>query len=69
MPKKQQELNFSKALSRLEEIVTQLENTNIDLETGLKLLEEGVALHKYCKEKLTDANIKISKILKEKEDE
>lgn len=64
MAKKQASLNFSKALARLEEIVAKLENPNIDLEEGLDLLEEGVALHKLCTEKLTEANAKITKILK-----
>lgn len=64
MASKQSNLNFSKALTRLEEIVSKLENPNIDLEEGLELLEEGVNLHKLCTEKLTEANTKITKILK-----
>lgn len=64
MVSKQSNLNFSKALTRLEEIVSKLENPNIDLEEGLELLEEGVSLHKLCTEKLTEANTKITKILK-----
>lgn len=63
MAKKQTNLNFSKALARLEEIVSKLENPNIDLEEGLDLLEEGVTLHKLCTKKLTEANTKITKIL------
>lgn len=64
MAKKSDNLSFSNALKRLEEIVSMLEDSNIDLEEGLKLLEEGVKLHKICKNKLTQANIKISTILK-----
>lgn len=59
------DLSFTKALARLEEIVTKLEDPDLDLEQGLQLLEEGVKLHKYCKSKLTEANSKISTILKE----
>ena len=59
------DLSFSKALARLEEIVNKLEDPNLDLEEGLKLLEEGVKLHRSCKKKLTEANVKISSILKE----
>ncbi|HSX19445.1 MAG TPA: exodeoxyribonuclease VII small subunit [Candidatus Saccharimonadales bacterium] len=58
-------INFTQALKRLEEIVTKLEGPDLDLEEGLKLLEEGVKLHKLCKEKLTEANAKITTILKE----
>lgn len=65
MSKTQNELSFQKALARLEEIVEKLEDPNLDLEEGLKLLEEGVKLHKLCKTKLTEANAKITTILKE----
>ena len=59
------DLNFTQALKRLEEIVEKLEDPDLDLEEGLKLLEEGVQLHKLCKNKLTEANVKITTILKE----
>lgn len=59
---------FSQALKRLEEIVEKLEDTTLDLEEGLALLEEGVTLHKFCHEKLTQANTKINKILKDEPD-
>ena len=64
MIKKINKLNFSSALNRLEQIVAKLEDPNLDLEEGLKLLEEGVKLHNICKSKLTDANKKIATILK-----
>ena len=65
MTKDQTKLSFSTALKRLEEIVQKLEDPNLDLEEGLKLLEEGVNLHKLCKNKLTSANSKITTILKD----
>lgn len=65
MPKNPTSLSFTQALRRLEEIVTILEKPDLDLEEGLKLLEEGVKLHKLCKSKLTEANAKITTILKE----
>lgn len=65
MPKDTVSPSFSKALARLEEIVSRLEDPNLDLEDGLKLLEEGVKLHKYCKSRLSQANEKITTILKE----
>ena len=63
--KKPEDINFTKALARLEEIVIKLEEPDLDLEEGLKLLEEGVKLHKICKNKLQDASAKISTILKD----
>lgn len=65
MAKKNEDINFSKALTRLEEIVSQLEDPNLDLEKGLELLEEGVRLHKICRTKLKEANERITKILVE----
>ena len=65
MSKLQKTLTFTQALTRLEEIVERLEGPNLDLEDGLKLLEEGVALHKLCKNKLTAANVKITDVLKD----
>ena len=62
---KSDNLNFTQALARLEEIVEKLESPDLDLEESLKLLEEGVKLHKLCKTKLTDASAKITTILKE----
>jgi len=61
---KTSQLNFTQTLKRLEEIVAQLEKPDLDLDEGLKLLEEGTKLHKACTEKLTQAQIKIQEILK-----
>jgi len=63
MSKKSEDVNFSKSLKRLEEIVNLLENPDLDLEEGLKLLEEGVKLHKMCEQKLKNAQVKINEIL------
>lgn len=67
MKKHTRDLNFTQSLNRLEEIVETLENPQLDLEQGLKLLEEGVFLHKLCKRKLTEASLKIANILKDDE--
>jgi len=67
MAKAEDTINFSKAIARLDEIVSQLEDPNLDLEKGLSLLEEGVRLHKICKTTLKEANEKITKILKTEE--
>lgn len=60
-------ISFPKALSKLEEIVQKLETQDVDLEEGLKLLTEGLALHKMCAEKLKGAQSKIDKLLEEKQ--
>ena len=57
-------LNFTQALARLEEIVRKLEYPELDLEEGLKLLEEGVKLHRQCEQILKSTQTKINEILK-----
>jgi len=57
------DLNFTKALSRLEEIVQKLENQDLDLEETVSLLAEGLALHKKCQDQLKHAQNKIDKLL------
>lgn len=54
---------FSQKLKRLEEIVTTLEQPDLELEQGLKLLEEGVGLQKDCQALLAQSEIKISQLL------
>ena len=53
------EIQFEKALGRLEKIVEELETGNISLEEALKKYEEGVKLSRACQEKLAQAEKKI----------
>ena len=61
----EQVINYTKALKRLEEIVKSLESSDVDLDVAIKLLEEGVKLHKACTTKLNDFQGKIEEILKD----
>ncbi len=63
---KNTEVDFNEALKQLKEIVAKLENPELSLEDGLKLIEEGINLHKLCKEKLDKAQIRITKLFEEK---
>lgn len=60
-------VSFEAALLRLEEIVKALESGNAPLDMSLTMFEEGVALVKYCNEKLDSAEQRI-KILVMKQD-
>lgn len=66
MPK--QTKTFESALSRLEEIVSQLESGEISLEDSIKALEEGSGLVKFCLNKLDDAEKKVEKLNVSNED-
>lgn len=56
---KKDEIPFENAVKRLEEVVAELESTDIDLERALVLYEEGIKLSRICNTKLADAERKI----------
>ena len=61
------DINFEKAMDRLEKITQELSREGITLEESLALYEEGVALARICNKKLDDTERKI-KILQISED-
>ena len=54
------EMNFEQALSRLEEIVNELEEGHLSLENSLKLFEEGIAVTRICERHLADAEQRLT---------
>lgn len=62
---KKQTLTFEEALTRLEEVLSALERSDCALEEALKLYQEGMGLVNLCREKLQDAENKISILLKD----
>jgi len=60
------EKKFESALSRLEEIVQELEQGEVPLEQSLKLFEEGVKLSRICNKRLEEAERKVEILLKDK---
>ena len=62
-----EEFDFEKALVELEEIVSQLEKGNLALEKSLELFERGVVLARQCKARLDAAQLRVSKLVKDKE--
>jgi len=50
---------FEELLARLEEIVTDMENTELPLEKLLSSYEEGMRLVKACGDRLADAEQKV----------
>ena len=55
---------FETAMQRLEEIVRQLEQGNVPLETSLKLFQEGTGLVRSCDEMLSKAELEVVKLMK-----
>ena len=50
---------FEKALTRIEEIVNQLESGTVDLDASVKLFKEGRVLAKRCEELLKSAQAQV----------
>jgi exodeoxyribonuclease VII small subunit len=58
-------LTFEKALSRLQEIVSELEDPEKGLEPSLVLFEEGVALSRFCRSRIDEIEKRVEVVLKE----
>jgi exodeoxyribonuclease VII small subunit len=56
-------VSFETAMERLEEIISQLENSEQPLDNSLTLLEEGVSLIKFCNEKLENVEKSINLLI------
>ena len=50
---------FEKAMEQLEKIVADLEAGDIPLDKALQKFEEGMALSKYCAERLDETEKKV----------
>ena len=66
---KKKELSFEESLKRLQEISDLLESEEAGLEKSIALYEEGITLSKYCYSVLKDAELKITELKKEIEND
>ena len=57
------QIDFEASLEKLESIVTKLENNDINLEDSVQSFEEGIKLVKECQKQLSDAELKVKKLL------
>jgi exodeoxyribonuclease VII small subunit len=58
-------LSFEKALERLQEIVSELDDPEKGLEASLELFEEGVALSRFCRSRIDEIQKRVDVVLKE----
>ncbi|MBO7333148.1 MAG: exodeoxyribonuclease VII small subunit [Alphaproteobacteria bacterium] len=58
-----EDISFEDALTKLEDIVYQLESGHIKLEEAVSAYEKGCALKKICEEKLQNAKERIDKLI------
>ena len=55
--------DFESSLKELEEIVTELEGGDLPLEKSIKAFEDGIKLTRHCQKLLTEAELKIEKLV------
>ena len=67
MAKKETEIPFEKAFGRLEEILQKMNSGEVPLDDAIKLYEEADKLIKQCQTRLTAAEQKIEKLVKDRE--
>lgn len=60
------EIKFEKAMTRLENIVEELERGDLDIDKSLEIFEEGIKMSRLCSKKLNEAETKIEKLSKGK---
>ncbi|MBP5272823.1 MAG: exodeoxyribonuclease VII small subunit [Clostridia bacterium] len=58
----QKQMTYEEAMTRLEKIVSMLENDTLSLDESLKLFEEGTNLARFCNKTLDEAELKITKL-------
>lgn len=61
---KKESMTFEQSVTRLEEIVRQMENGDVALEEALKLFEEGTALAASCNKLLDNAELNVLQMTK-----
>lgn len=66
MTKKIDELSYEEARDELQQVVAQLEQQNVSLESSMALWERGEALAKVCEEWLSGARKKLEAAQKER---
>lgn len=59
-------MKFEEALEKLELIVKELEEGDVELDKAIEKYTEAMKLAKLCSDKINDATEKVTKILNEK---
>ena len=59
-----EEMNFEENMKQLEQIASELEKGDLDLDTSVKKFEEGMKISKECSDILEKAEKKITMLIK-----
>ena len=66
MPSTKKKETYSQAISRLEQILSQIDNNELDIDQLADKIKEANDLIAFCQSKLTKADAEIEKILAER---
>ena len=66
--KEEKDFNFEETMQKLEIIVQELENGNLNLDDSIKKFEEGIELSKNASSYLEEAEKKITVLVKGEDD-
>lgn len=64
----EKQLKFQEAMKRLDEIVNQLNDQDLELETAMDLFEEGLKLSKQCSKQLETFETKVNQLMEVQEE-
>ena len=62
-------MKFEEAMKELEETVNKLESGQVSLDEAMELFEKGVGLSKTCQKLLSEAQLKVTKLIAENDSE
>ena len=65
----EKKMKFQDAMNRLDEIVTLLNNSSLELEEAMKYFVEGLALSKQCEKQLKEFENKMDQLMVAKEND
>lgn len=65
--KQSEKMTYENAMLRIEEIISEMENTSVTLDRSSELFEEAVKLISFCNDKLKETELKITKIDEKKD--
>ena len=63
LPEALEAMPFDAALTELQQVVARLEQGGLPLEESIALYERGVALHDHCARLLSDAELRVQKLV------
>ena len=69
LPKGEILMKFEEAMKELEETVAKLESGDVSLEEAMELFEKGVSLSKNCQKLLSEAQLKVTKLIAQSDSE